>query len=130
MIWFTEIILFITAKSAAVSFLGAVTVFLWSAWQFLDVRRRDFKNREFEIYHRLIKELVQPDKDVGIFIDRQIAIVFELRRFERYSEVSVRMLKSLKELWSKDQTNNKHILEEIDLALGYLIGSRTALSLG
>jgi hypothetical protein len=122
MTWLAEIMSLLCTHGAGLGVLGAAVAFIWSVWQFFDVRRRDFKNREFETYHRLIKELVQPDKDVGTFLDRQIAIVFELRHFDRYREVSVRMLKGLKGHWSSDVPKNKRLLDEIDLTLGYLEG--------
>jgi len=120
MTWVTEIVSFLSTYGAGLGVLGAAVAFVWSVWQFFDVRRRDFKNREFETYHRLIKELVQPDKDLGIFLDRQIAIVFELRHFDRYREVSARLLKGLKELWGTDIPKHKRLLEEIDLTLNHL----------
>ena len=122
MTWFTHIVSFLSTHGTGLGVLGAAVAFTWSVWKFFDVRQRDFKNREFETYHRLIKELVQPDKDVGIFLERQIAIVFELRHFERYSEVSVRLLKGLKELWGADVAKHKRVLEEIDLTLNHLEG--------
>lgn len=120
MTWVTDAIAFLNTQGAGLGVLGAAIAFIWSAWQFFDVRQRDSQNREFEVYHRLVKELVQPDKDVGIFLDRQVAIVFELKHFKRHREVTVRILQGLKELWGSEPAKNKRLLTEIDLTLSAL----------
>ena len=122
MTWLTDTLSFLSTYGAGLGVLGVAIAFIWSVWQFFDVRRRDFRNKEFEIYHRLIKELVQPDKDAGMLLDRQVVIVFELRHFERYREVSARILKGLKEHWGADSTKNRRLIEEIDLTMSYLEG--------
>ena len=118
--WITDAISFLNTQGAGLGVLGAAVAFIWSVWQFFDVRRRDFQNRDFDNYHRLIKELVQPDKEVGIFLDRQVAIIFELRHFKRYREVTARILRGLKEQWGSDPAKNKRLLAEIDLTLKVL----------
>lgn len=118
----TELAEFLSAINKYGGSFGAVIAFGWAVWQFFDVRRRDFRNREFEVYHRLIKELVQPEKEAGIFLDRQIAIVFELRHFDRYHELSTRLLAGLREQWGQgsDVAKYRRLLEEIDLTLMHL----------
>jgi hypothetical protein len=99
--------------------VGAIAGFFWPVWQFFAVRRQQARDREFEIFHRLIKELVQPpEKHDTMFVERQMAVVYELRNFPRYREVTGRMLKNLREFWSA--TGNKALLREIDLTLAYL----------
>jgi hypothetical protein len=49
--------------SISLSAIGAFATFAWSAYQFLDVRARDSREREFQAYHKLIKELVQPESE-------------------------------------------------------------------
>ncbi|MGB9429605.1 MAG: hypothetical protein WCC11_06970 [Gammaproteobacteria bacterium] len=121
--WLTEVLSLLASHAAALGIVGAAVAFIWSVWQFFDVRRREFRNREFEIYHRLIRELVQPEKDPRMFLDRQVAIVFELRHFKRYRQVSARILQGLKASWSSDQ-NSKRLIEEINLAIADLEGPK------
>lgn len=68
----------LTSNAAALGVLGAATTFVWSAIQFILVRRKEQQAHEFQAFHRLIKELVSPD-DINkfIWIDRQMAVVFE-----------------------------------------------------
>ena len=37
--------------------------FIWAICQYFDSRKREQNLKEFENYHKLIKELVQPDDD-------------------------------------------------------------------
>jgi hypothetical protein len=107
-----------------VGVLGALTsaaVFLLKVWQFIDVRRREQRAREFDAFHRLIKELVSPDKEgVPTRADRQIAAVFELRHLTRYYEVAARILVSLREQWSGQEGNIKRVADEMDRTLSHI----------
>ncbi|HEY0795645.1 MAG TPA: hypothetical protein VGD64_07670 [Acidisarcina sp.] len=83
-------------------------------------RASDAKNREFEAYHRLIKELVQPSEDGKTYVDRQCAAVFELGRFKHYTELTMRILTGLRDKWQIEQTLDSRIAEEIKLTLAHL----------
>ncbi len=110
------------AHTAALSAFGAAIAFVWTIAQFLLQRRRESRERQFETYHRLVKELVSPDSATGnMWTDRQAAVVFELRHFPRYYEFTERMLKGLREKWSKDtEFRWPRLLEEIDLTLAHI----------
>jgi hypothetical protein len=106
-------------------FIAIIVVLLpiiYQAWQYLDQRKQELKDKRFEIYHRLIKELVQPTDSENIYIDRQVAIIYELRNFPEYAEVSIRILNGLNETWSKNQNIEKRLFTEIELTLTYLKG--------
>jgi hypothetical protein len=106
---------------AALGALGASATFIWSAIQFFLGRRQDRQTREFEAFHRLIKELVEPDERSGAtWVDRQVAVVFELRHFPRYFEVTYRILAGLREAWGQHQGNTTRLLEEMDRTLSYI----------
>lgn len=94
-----EVLAMLATNAAALSAVGAAIAFVWSIVQFVLVRKRDQEHREFEIYHRLIKELVAPDPESKVaWIDRQTAVLFELRRFKRYHEHILRTLLGLREV--------------------------------
>lgn len=113
---------FFSTNTAALGIFGAAVAFIWSVIQFVLVRMRDEKHREFEIYHRLIKELVSPDPESkSIWIDRQAAVIFELRRFKRYHEFTLRTLLGLQKKWSNDpEFTFPRLLEELDLTIEYI----------
>jgi hypothetical protein len=112
----------LTSNAAALGVLGAAITFVWSAIQFILVRRKEQQAREFQAFHRLIKELVSPDDtNKFIWIDRQMAVVFELRHFNRYYDVTVRILSGLREKWSADpEFRWTRLTEEIDLTLEHI----------
>lgn len=118
----TDLLKTLTENAAALTILGAGIAFIWSVIQFILVRKRDEQHREFEIYHRLIKELVSPDSESkSVWIDRQTAILFELRRFKRYHEHTLRTLIGLKNKWSNDPTfSYPRLLEELDLTVSHI----------
>jgi len=109
-------------NAAVLSVVGTAIAFTWSVVQFVLVRKRDEQHREFEIYHRLIKELVAPDSESGAtWIDRQATVVFELRRFNRYHELTLRTLLGLREKWIKDaEFIFPRLVEELDLTVEYI----------
>lgn len=107
------------AHTAALSAFGAAVAFVWSIAKYLMQRGRESRERQFKTYHRLVKELVSPDPATGsTWIDRQAAVVFELRHFPRYYEFTERMLRGLREQWSNDPGSpRQRLLKEIDLTL-------------
>ena len=101
----------------------AIIPIVWASIQYLWSKRTELKHRQFETYHALIKSLVQrEDKDQPMMLDRQIAIIFELRNFKEYYPVSLRILKGLKESWKEygpvEKRNRLH--EELDLAIEHI----------
>jgi hypothetical protein len=99
-----EVLTLITSNAAGLSAVAAAATFIWSVFQFIATRRKDQRAREFETYHRLIKELASPDQDTKVtWIDRQVAVVFELRHFPRYFEVTLRILAGLRVAWGTEE---------------------------
>ena len=96
---------------------------VFSVYQFLSVRKRESQQREFDQYHSLVEKLVSPGAGKPqLFMDQQIAVVFELRNFPRYFELTERMLEGLKRAWTRtpDWTNYARLIRETDLTLGYI----------
>ena len=101
--------------------LGAAVGALFQIYKFFAERRQELYWKEFEKYHALVKQLVSPDEPTAqMYIDRQTAIIFELRNFPRYREHSIRMLQGLKRSWSP---GHHRIHEELDIALKHLDSS-------
>ncbi|MES2950686.1 MAG: hypothetical protein V4858_19305 [Pseudomonadota bacterium] len=117
-----EVLTMLTTNAAALTAVGAAVAFIWSVIQFVLVRKRDQEHREFEIYHRLVKELVATDPETKVvWIDRQTAVLFELRRFKRYHELTLRTLLGLRNKWSNDpEFNFPRLLEELDITVEHI----------
>lgn len=95
--------------------------FFISAYKYLRDRRETHYWKEFEVFHKLVQELVQPaSDDQTMYIDRQAAIIFELQNFKRYYPYSLRMLHGLRTKWNTVPSQFPRLLEELDLTIKYL----------
>jgi len=90
---------------------------IWQSVQFFLTRSSDAKNRQFDAYHRLVKELVQPSETGKTYVDRQCAAVFELRRFKNYEELTVRILMGLRDDWRTSGSFHPRLAKELELTL-------------
>jgi hypothetical protein len=93
--------------------------FIWTVYQYIDTRKREQNLKEFENYHKLIKELVQPENG-AMYVDRQSAIIYELRHFKRYYSFSYRTLVGLKEKWEKVPDQFPRLLDELNRTIDFL----------
>ncbi len=119
---------FLIKYGPALSALGAGIAFAWTVIQFLSVRAREAANREFENFHKLVKELVEPPTpDGSLYVDRQCAILFELRFFPRYYSVIRRTLAGLQTRWQAiaDEGKYERLLEEVEITLRYIQEHKT-----
>ena len=114
-----SILAWLSAHGIGATAIGTAIVFLFSVFQFLSVRKRESREREFDKYHLLIERLVSPGEQGQIFLDRQIAVTFELRHFPRYYECTERILLGLKRSWAVEDSNQR-LVDEIDLTLNYI----------
>jgi len=102
--------------------LAAIPI-IWAAIQYLWAKKQEIKHRQFETYHNLIKSLVQRENpDQPMMLDRQIAIIFELRNYKSYYPVSLRILIGLKETWKDYGPDDKRprLQEELDESISYI----------
>lgn len=113
--WLAENAVGLSLLLTALGILGSGIRYVWD-------RRREFRFREFKAYHRLVKELVSPDPESGAaWIDRQGAVVFELRDFRRYHEYTVRMLLGLKNKWNDDPKFEwPQLINELNMTLNHI----------
>jgi hypothetical protein len=112
---FIDFISILEKYSGTISVIILLGGLFWALLKF----RIYIKDRRFGIYHALIKQLVEPEKGKkSLMLDRQIAIIFELRNFPEYYEVSKRILSGLKECWNNEK--NERIVEEIDISMEYM----------
>lgn len=116
-----ELFRLITTYGTALSTMGVAIAFVWSVFQFFSVRAREARAREFEAFHRLIKELVEPPGEgASLYIDRQCAVLYELRFFPRYYPFTRRTILGLKAEWSQSAPHFPRLLEELDITLAII----------
>lgn len=79
-----EILKFIKDNQIQIYVLGVTITFLFGVYKFYIRRKTELYWKEFEIYHKLLKDLVQPEVENGsVYLDRQVAIIFELKNFKK-----------------------------------------------
>ena len=120
----TQLVGWLSSNTAVLGILGAAVAFIWSTTQQVTQRKAEAREREFQAFHKLVKDLVSPDPADGkAWIDRQAAVVFELRHFPRYYQFTERMLRGLKKRWDTDTDPDWPgliLIEEIDLTLKHI----------
>ena len=106
---------------AVALFIAALPI-AWQAWQYFDKKRQELRDRRFQAYHDLIRRLVEPDDpQKTIYLDRQIAVAFELRNFPEYREVTLRILHGFKNTtWSGLSGGQQRLLDEVNLTISFL----------
>ncbi|WOK08790.1 hypothetical protein RT717_09095 [Imperialibacter roseus] len=93
---------------------------IWTVYQYIEAKKREQNLKEFENYHKLIKELVQPDDSNAIYEDRQAAIIFELTHFKRYYAFSYRTMLGLREKWGQVPNQYPRLIDELDRSIKFL----------
>lgn len=103
------------------SAIGAAVSFAFGVYKFQTERKTTLFWKEFDVYHKLVKELVEPPSENGaLYVDRQAAVLFELRNFRRYYPYSLRMLKGLQEKWSAAPNQFPRLLNELELSIAHI----------
>lgn len=104
-------------KAGAIGLILSVLTVGWAAWRYLAQKHQELRLEKFKIYHQLIKELVEPDEPgQPKMLDRQVAIIFELRRIPEYFEASLGILKGLRPTWDGN-LKYKRLLDEMDVSI-------------
>jgi hypothetical protein len=101
---FGQFVSWLTANAEVISIIVAILLALvpavWTYIRYLGLKSKELQHERFKIYHGLIRELVQPDPPgQAMAMDRQIAVVFELRHFPEYFELTLRLLEGLRDTW-------------------------------
>jgi len=118
----TQLAGWLSSNTATLSIFGAAVAFIWSTTQQIAQRRAEADEQQFLAFHQLVERLVSRDRDdQPMYIDRQAAVVFELRHFPRYYDFTERMLVRLKSDWKTNSNPLTSVtIEEIDLTLNYI----------
>ena len=108
---------FIKDYGTQLSAIGAMIAFIFVVYKYQIERKTTLFWKEFEAFHKLIKELVEPESGTQTMkLDRQIAVLFELRNYKRYYPVSLRILEGLKASWETKEANER-LVNEIKLTI-------------
>lgn len=118
-----DIVTWLGSNAAGIGVVIAVLPIVGAGIQFILSRRTEEKRRAFDTYHGLIKQLVESENpQTPMRLDRQIAVIFELRHFKLYYPVTLRIMRGLKNDWGHIElaANRTRLMEEIDLTIAYI----------
>jgi hypothetical protein len=110
----------VSTNSGVICIILAAIPIIWGAISYINIKKREANYLQFKTYHELIRQLVEPEKpNSKMFLDRQVAIIYELRFYKKYYPVSLRMLKGLKVSWTKPGVLPR-LLQELDITINFL----------
>jgi hypothetical protein len=109
----------IDSNKELIGLVIAAIPIVWGILQYLLQKRTELKDARFETYHKVIQRIVESeDPGRSVKLDRQLASIFELRKFPEYYEPSIRIIDGLKLSWaSHEGTPLVRIREEMDATL-------------
>jgi hypothetical protein len=118
---FASIWTWLFTHSGVLSVILAAIPILWGSFSYIKIKNKEAKYLQFKTYHDLIRQLVEPEKPgSNLYLDRQIAVIFELREFKKYYPVTLRILQGLKESWTKPAVPLR-LHQELDLTIKFLV---------
>jgi hypothetical protein len=113
---------FFTKYQGTLGFIGIVIGVIALLYPIYSSLRKQFLNRKdnrFERYYKFMGNLVSGTlPNTSPMLDQQIAIIYELRNFPDYYDVSHRILTGLKAQWNRPTRDRLAI--EIDLTLDHI----------
>ena len=115
---------FLKENVGALGLLIALGAFVWPVLQYLSQKRQELRSERFETYHKLIKQLVEREEaEKPMMLDRQLAVVFELRRFNEHFEPTLRILKGLRSSWKDNygpEDKRIRLVDEMDTTILFI----------
>lgn len=112
---------FIKTYGTQLSAIGAAVAFAFGLYKFQVERQTELFWKEFEVYHKLVKELVEPpEQNAPLYVDRQATIIYEMRSFKRYYPYTLRMLEGLNQEWASASNQHPRILNELRLTIEHI----------
>ena len=111
---------------------GTVAIFVslisggFALYHYMSIKASEEAARRFTTYHKMIQDLNIGEDGEAQYIDRQMAIVFEMRRFPEYYPVTLRLLKRSLPRWrtfaqtSSNPSSPNLLAEEAELTVRYI----------
>ena len=85
--------------SGMIGVFVTIAIGLIGLMHYLLIRRAEERGRQYDRYHKLLEDLNISPLGEAPFIDRQLAVVFEMRNFPEYFPVSLRILRRSLPRW-------------------------------
>jgi hypothetical protein len=109
-----DVIDFFQKYNGTLAVLVSIVVAVIAFYNYIDVRRSEERGKQYDRYHRLLEDLNIRNQDDAPFIDRQIAVVYELRNFPEYYPVTLRILKRSLPHWRHLEQTSKALNNRVN----------------
>jgi len=118
MLTINNIIDFINTNILVFTLIPTLIVGIWEYYKYKN--EWNFKN-----YHKLIKELNQSDTpNESIKLYRQVAVVYEMRNYPKYFQITKRILNGWLESRNDIDDENNPLYKEMNLTIKYIDTNR------
>ncbi|MCH5508877.1 hypothetical protein B1F69_19320 [Pseudomonas syringae] len=118
---------FLSEHNGALGLILSLATAAFALNHYFSIKRSEEQARKFANFHQLLQDLNEgkpkPNGDVGgQYIDRQQAIIYELRSFKEYHPVIVRILNRAIVTWGQSETRYMNVLiDEAQKTLSFII---------
>jgi hypothetical protein len=117
-----NIFIFLNSYAAGITVLLTLIAGVYKFWQFVNIKKHEERQKRYETYHDLIKNLNQTDTPgENIKLYRQVAVIYELRNYPKYFDVSKRILQGWIDSADKKQKEEfGKLYDEMKLSIGFM----------
>ncbi|PBQ07680.1 hypothetical protein CCL09_21880 [Pseudomonas congelans] len=122
-----EVWKFLSEHNGALGFILSLGTAAFALNHYFSIKHAEEQARKFANFHQLLQDLNEgkpmPNGEVGgQYIDRQQAILYELRSFREYHPVIVRILNRAIVTWGQSESRHKSVLiDEAQKTMSYII---------
>jgi hypothetical protein len=83
---------FLQQYNGTLALIATLVIAAAGLYHYLYTKISEERGKQYDRYHRLLEDLNISPRGDAPFIDRQVAVVYELRNFPEYYSVSLRIL--------------------------------------
>lgn len=114
----------VSLNNGALAFFLAFVTAACALYHYISIKRAEERARRFSDFHQLIQDMNGDASGGGPYIDRQMAIIYELRNFQEYYPVTTRILVRARQRWAIKNYGNgglyDGIIKETDKTLSLI----------
>ncbi|MGY2364588.1 hypothetical protein ACW9IO_18705 [Pseudomonas azotoformans] len=100
-------------NNGALAFFLAFVTAASALYHYISIKRAEERARRFSDFHQLIQDMNADSSGGGPYIDRQMAIIYELRNFPEYFPVTARILERTRRRWIYKNFGNGGLFDGI-----------------
>ncbi|WP_313456342.1 hypothetical protein [Pseudomonas sp.] len=96
----------INKYNGTIAVVVSLVVAFCALYHYVSVKNAEERSKQYDRYHKLLEDLNISPRGDDPFVDRQVAVIYELRRFPEYYPVSLRILNASLSRWKQYKQNS------------------------